>query len=241
MTGDSGSLDNGTRGAANRARYGFSYRVAERGPQFAAWIGTGMRVLDLGCRDGSLTRHYVAGNTVTGVDIDREALALAQEKLGITTVRLDLNHEQFPFGEGTFAVVVAGELLEHLVDPASVVTEIYRVLQAGGLFIGSVPNSFHWRARLAFVRGRSIEDPAHRQLFSRDRLSRLLRQFAAVELVPVGGIGGRALPIVPAWLAQPIVRGLPTLFANDFLFRATKPAAIACGETGEGDHHPASV
>jgi 2-polyprenyl-3-methyl-5-hydroxy-6-metoxy-1,4-benzoquinol methylase len=247
--------------SAYQARYGFSYRVAERGPQFAAWIGTGVRVLDLGCRDGSLTQHYVTGNSVTGVDIDRQALALAQEKLGITTIQLDLNREQFPFEDGMFTVVVAGELLEHLVDPASMVNEVYRVLQAGGTFVGSVPNSFHWRARLAFVRGRSIEDPAHLQLFSRDRLRHLLQRFAAVELVPVGGIGGRALPIVPAWLAQPIVRGLPTLFANDFLFRATKPLAVACpandagwstdgetrvaatafGETSEGDHHPVKL
>jgi 2-polyprenyl-3-methyl-5-hydroxy-6-metoxy-1,4-benzoquinol methylase len=58
------------------ARYGFIYRVGERGPQFAAWIGTGKRVLDLGCRDGSLTRYYVEGNIVVGVDIDQQALSL---------------------------------------------------------------------------------------------------------------------------------------------------------------------
>ena len=73
-------------------RYGFAYRAEERGPQLAAWVGRGQRVLDLGCRDGSLTRYYTAGNVVTGVDIDRAALALAREHLCIETVWLDLKN-----------------------------------------------------------------------------------------------------------------------------------------------------
>lgn len=204
------------------ARYGFSYRVSERGPQFAAWIGTGKRVLDLGCRDGSLTAYYIARNTVTGVDIDQQALTLAHERLGIATLWLDLNRDRLPFDDGSFDVVVAGEVLEHLVDPTFVVGEVYRVLAPEGVFIGSVPNSFHWRARLAFLQGHSLEDPVHLHLFSRSEVLKLLRGFAHVEVVPVGGIGGRLLPVFPAWLSQPLVRSLPTLFANDFLFRATK-------------------
>jgi SAM-dependent methyltransferase len=204
------------------ARYGFSYRVSERGPQFAAWIGSGKRVLDLGCRDGSLTQHYVTGNVVTGVDIDPQALALARERLGIATVELNLNHECLPFPAASFEVVVSGELLEHLVAPTWIVGEIRRVLVPDGTFVGSVPNSFHWRARLAFLRGNSNEDPTHLHLFSLDSARQLLHEFGSVELLPVGGIGGHRLPIIPTWLSRPLVRGLPALLANDFLFRATK-------------------
>lgn len=204
------------------ARYGFSYRVGERGPQFAAWIGTGKCVLDLGCRDGSLTRYYAEGNRIVGVDIDREALALARKRLGISTLWLDLNRGRLPFRNGAFDAVVAGELLEHLVDPASLVAEVYRVLVPGGIFIGSVPNSFHWRARLAFLAGRSIEDPAHLHLFSRAKLLKLLDGFGQVEIVPIGGIGGRLSPVFPAWVSRPLVCRLPDLFANDFLFRTVR-------------------
>ncbi len=207
---------------ARCGRYGFSYRVGERGPQFAAWVGTGKRVLDLGCRDGCLTQHYATGNTVTGVDIDQQALSLAREKLGISTNCLDLNREQLPFDDNSFDVVIAGEVLEHLVNPPFIIAEVHRVLVSGGVFLGSVPNSFHWRARLAFLKGHSIEDPAHLHYFSQSEILKLLQGFADVELVPVGGIGGRLLPIVPAWLSQPFVRNLPTLFANDFLFHARK-------------------
>jgi len=206
---------------AGQQRYGFSYRAKERGPQFAAWVGTGKRVLDLGCRDGLLTQYYVAGNQVTGVDIDQQALALGAQRLGIRTLWLDLNCEKLPFEQGAFDVVVAGELLEHLVDPALMVGEVQRILVPGGMFIGSVPNSFHWRARLAYLQGRSIEDPTHLQRFSRSTLLKLLQGFAHIRVVPVGGIGGRLLPTVPGWASQPLVRALPTLLANDFLFVST--------------------
>lgn len=201
-------------------RYGFSYRSKERGPQFAAWVGTGKRVLDLGCRDGILTQHYVAGNEVTGVDIDQQALALAAQRLGIRTLWLNLNCEQFPFEQGSFDVIVAGELLEHLADPALIVREAQRILAPGGAFIGSVPNSFHWRARLAYLQGRSIEDPTHLQRFSRSTLLKLLQGFAHIQVLPIGGMGGRLLPIVPGWASQPLVRALPRLLASDFLFLA---------------------
>ncbi len=204
-------------------RYGFSYRMAERGPQFAAWIGTGRRVLDLGCRDGTLTQRYVAGNIVTGVDIDAQALSLAHARLGIATVCLDLNREHLSFDDCSFDIVVAGEVLEHLVDPAFAVGEVRRVMVPGGRFIGSVPNSFHWRARLAFVVGRSIEDPNHLHHFSRGKILQLLKGLDPVELIPIGGIGGRLLPVFPVFLSQFVVRSFPTLFANVFLFCATKP------------------
>jgi len=203
-------------------RYGFSYRVGERGQQFAAWVGTDKRVLDLGCRDGALTQCYAVGNSVTGVDIDQQALSLAKERLGISTLWLDLNREPLPFDDSSFDVAVAGEVLEHLEDPAFVVGQAHRVLAPDGIFIGSVPNSFHWRARVAFLTGHHIEDPTHLHLFSRSKLLKLLERFDHVELVCVGGIGGRMLPIVPTWLSQAVVRSLPTLFANDFLFRGAK-------------------
>jgi 2-polyprenyl-3-methyl-5-hydroxy-6-metoxy-1,4-benzoquinol methylase len=204
------------------ARYGFSYRATERGPLFAAWVGTDKRLLDLGCRDGHLTQYYATGNVVTGVDIDQQALSRARENLGISTIWLDLNHERLPIDGDSFDVVVAGEVLEHLVDPAFIVGEARRVLTPSGVLIGSVPNSFHWRARLAFLAGRSIDDPTHLHLFSQSEVLRLLEGFNNVELVPVGGIGGRMLPVVPAWISHWLVRGAPTVFANDFLFRATK-------------------
>lgn len=217
-----------------RQRYGFSYRLAERGPQFAKWVGTGKTVLDLGCRDGSLTRYYVAGNKVTGVDIDRQALASVSENLGIETTWLDLNSVPLPFAEGSFMVVVAAELLEHLPFPDRLVREVLRVLAPGGLFLGSVPNAFHWRKRIAFLGGRNVEDPTHLHLFSIAELRQVLGAFCDVEVVPVGGIGGGILPIVPKGISEALIRLWPQMLANDLLFRAvTSPRGATGRRPGE--------
>lgn len=204
------------------SRYGFVYAGEERGKLFTAWVGIGKRVLDLGCRDGSLTHYYAAGNTVTGVDIDQRALSLAEERLGISTIWLDLNREVLPLDDSTFDVVVAGEILEHLRDPTFVVGEVYRVLRPGGVFIGSVPNSFHWRARLAFLRGQDEEDETHIHRFSGRKSRALLGGFSQTELRPLGGIGGRRLPRLPSRLSKPILQYWPDLFAVDWAFRAVK-------------------
>jgi 2-polyprenyl-3-methyl-5-hydroxy-6-metoxy-1,4-benzoquinol methylase len=145
--------------------------------------GAELRVLDLGCRTGALTQHFADGNHVTGLDVDHEALARARERLGIETVWGNVE-EGLPFEDGSFDVVVAGELLEHLAMPKSLVREARRVLASGGRFVGSVPNAFRLKSRLRFLAGRHPEtDPTHLQLFTPAALRRtLLSEFNSIEL-----------------------------------------------------------
>ena len=167
-------------------RYGFVFGGEARVQPLVRWVGSGRRVLDLGCRDGSLTRHVVAaGNQVVGVDVDRAALQRCQAALGIPTCWADLSEGLPTIGDAEFDVVVLAEVLEHLPDPALVIAEAARVLRPGGLFVGSVPNAFRLKNRLRFLAGRDFEtDPTHLQHFSASRLHDLLAaRFATVELV----------------------------------------------------------
>src|SRR5439155_15201231 len=139
--------------------------------------GRGLSVLDLGCRTGALTQHYARGNWVVGVDVDRRALAAAKQRLGIETVWADVEDE-LPFADNSFDVVVAGEVLEHLADPAAAVEHVQRVLVPEVRFGGSVPNAFRLKSRLRFAAGRHPEtDVTHLQLFTPDALGRLLSGF----------------------------------------------------------------
>lgn len=175
--------------------------VPERIPLFQAAIGRGRRVLDLGCRSGALSRHFLDGNEVVGLDVDRVALAKAAE-LGIEPVVANVE-EPLPFPDGSFDAVVAGELLEHLRFPDAVVAEVRRVLRPGGVFVGSVPNAFRLQGRLRFLRGRPPEDdPTHLHMFSPGALRELLAGFESVQLAFVGG---RYRRLHPRLLARDLV------------------------------------
>jgi len=193
-------------------------RSAERGHYLADWIGQGKEVLDLGCRDGELTRFFSKGNKVTGADIDRKALELAKDKLGIETCWLDLNRE-LPFPTESFDVVVACEVLEHIHYPNELLANVQAVLKPGGLFLGSVPNAFRLGNRLAFLLGMEFEkDPTHLHVFSRKRLRLLLTaHFRDVSLVPVGG---RILPGLP--MSRRIPYPLGIFLARNLLWRSVK-------------------
>ena len=187
---------------------GFVFAGAERRDLFRRYVGgPGRRVLDLGCRDGALSATYAQGNEIVGVDADREALAEA-EQLGIETHWADLD-DSLPFGDESFDVVVAGELLEHLRDPRRVVADVRRVLRPGGTFVASVPNAYRLKNRVRFALGRKPEeDPTHLQMFAPSDVRTLLAGFDEPRL---HFIAGRLVPLHAR------------LFANDIVFSGRKP------------------
>jgi SAM-dependent methyltransferase len=181
--------------------------VPERIPLLVAAVGRGKRVLDLGCRSGALTRHFVEGNSVVGLDVDAAALEKVAA-LGIEPVLANVE-DPLPFEDDSFDAVVAGELFEHLQFPDALVAEIRRVLRPGGVLAGSVPNAFRVQSRLRFLWGKPAEDdPTHLRMFSPVALRELLAGFEHVELSFVGGRYSRLNP---------------RLFARDLVFTAAKP------------------
>ncbi|RJQ20725.1 class I SAM-dependent methyltransferase [Candidatus Woesearchaeota archaeon] len=190
----------------------YSMLEDERGKLFASWIGTGKKVLDIGCRDGTLTRHFLSGNDVTGVDIDRQMLARA-EKLGIKTKLLDL-HGTWDLPQ--FDVIVAAEVLEHLYYPHDICKKIADHLKPGGLFIGSVPNAYNIKNRLRYLFGiqknTPLDDPTHINQFSYKLLRALLQKhFSSVEL---SGIAGGKM--------NAIAKRVPNLGSFMLVWRATR-------------------
>ncbi len=206
-------LDERYRTHHTDAKQEFVFGGDERGAIFAALIGTGRRLLDLGCRTGALASYYAAGNSVVGIDVDRDALARAAERLGIQTIWADVE-SGLPFDDEDFDVVVAGELLEHLADPRRAVAEIRRVLRRGGLFVGSVPNAFRLKSRVAYALGRypADWDPTHLQLFTPGALRALLSDFDDVR---VRFAIGRLVPLHPR------------LMANVQIFSARRPSSAS--------------
>lgn len=100
-----------------------------------------MSVLDLGCGPGTITvglARYVAPGTVVGLDAAPEALEAARrhaaEQHMDSVEFIESDVYALPFEDGTFDVVYAHQLLQHLADPVAAAVEAKRVLRSGGYF-----------------------------------------------------------------------------------------------------------
>lgn len=157
---------------------GFVLLGNERGNFLSQKIGEEKKVLDIGCRDGSLTKYFTLNNEVWGADIDAHALNVAQKNLGIKVKQMDLNGDWEDLPENYFDAVVAAEVLEHLYFPDLVVKKIVNVLKPGGCFFGSVPFAYSFQNRLRFLLGRKhntpLADPTHINHFTYHELVEIL-------------------------------------------------------------------
>jgi 2-polyprenyl-6-hydroxyphenyl methylase/3-demethylubiquinone-9 3-methyltransferase len=100
---------------------------------------TGAVLVDLGC-GGGLLAPYVAelGYRHVGVDLETASLRLAAAH-GIRAVRADVR--AVPLSDGCADVVTAGEILEHVPDPSTVVSEACRLLRPGGTLVVDTINA----------------------------------------------------------------------------------------------------
>lgn len=99
------------------------------------------RVLDVGCGLGHLLGFLTGKYEVFGVDINAWALSQARRNVPAGHFVV-LSAEQLdPFLDGSFEVVIAKHLLEHLPDPDRAISEMARVLVPGGLLLLATPNT----------------------------------------------------------------------------------------------------
>lgn len=96
------------------------------------------RVLDLGCGRCTSAGHFrrtAPDVDWFGVDIpgspESSAAAVSQERV------VHYDGEALPFADHSFSVVYSRQVFEHVRRPAAVLDEVYRVLETGGVFIGS--------------------------------------------------------------------------------------------------------
>jgi len=188
----------------------------ERGELFVKLVGSGKKVLDIGCRDGRIARYLLAaGNDVTGFDVDSNALKRCPSQM--KTEWKDLNDDWQVGFEGQFDVVIASEVIEHIYYSDKTVNRIASVLKSDGAFIGSVPNAFNIKNRLRLVLGdiknTPLAEPTHINHFSYRSLKSLLSNH--FEMVWVSGVAR------PRW--SRIARLLPGLGSSLLVFKAQKP------------------
>ncbi len=101
------------------------------------------RVLDIGCGAGGVGRALrPRAESLTGIELDPQAAERAREVYD--AVHEGAVEEVLGRVDGQFDVILAYDVLEHLVDPGAVLRRVREVAAPGALLHVSVPNARHW-------------------------------------------------------------------------------------------------
>lgn len=151
----------------------------------------GARILDVGCGSG---RHTDAASRVQrvvtiGLDIRFEDVTAAKERLRFAkelgesgggfcaVMTADINC--LPFKDSFFDLVICSEVLEHIPDHESAVSEILRVLAPGKDLVVSVPRYIPERICWALSRDYCNSNDGHIRIYKKDELTGLLERAGA--------------------------------------------------------------
>jgi 2-polyprenyl-3-methyl-5-hydroxy-6-metoxy-1,4-benzoquinol methylase len=190
------------------------------------------KILDLGCSSGLLAERLTdMGHDVTGVDVMEIA---GVDQRTSTFVKADLN-EGIPAEVGTgYDIVLAADVLEHLVNPGALMGQVKNVLAPDGVAMFCVPNIAHWYPRLRSTLGmfdydqRGILDSTHLRFFTRRSIRKLVERqgFTIRRIEPVGlpldALGMEGTKAKMLRLVDRLLLDLwPTMFGYQFIVEAT--------------------
>ena len=191
--------------------YTFALREAE----------PGARVLDLGCGTGAFVEMAeAAGLRAEGVDFNATAVANARAKgLDVSCASwIDLAIEK----PGSYDLVTAFQLLEHLAEPLPFLQSAVELTRPGGRLLLAVPDADGWLSRTSNL----LDRPPHHVLRWNPAAMQFLTEILPLELEKIivepldpvhvrGFVGAYIHPRVPMGKRPSfIIRGLARSFAS---------------------------
>lgn len=183
-----------------------TYFAAVRTDVFDLLPDHASRVLEIGCGTGdTLAQLKAAGRCewAAGVELFPSAAAVARERLDEA---YEGNIEDMALGiePDSIDVILCLDVLEHLLDPWSVIRKLDPLLKPGGILIASIPNVRHFKVIGPLIlRGRW--DYVDSGLLDRTHVRFFVRQ-SAIDLVECSGLKVDAVkangaPVPGSWLS----------------------------------------
>lgn len=111
---------------------------------------------DVGCFTGIATVRYKSTGfeKAVGFDLSPEALSLAQKR-GLECRRwVAGGSAPCPAADGEFEVVVAADVIEHVVDTDGFIEDLRRVVRSEGYLVITTPNLAFWVSRIRLLLGK---------------------------------------------------------------------------------------
>ncbi len=114
------------------------------------------RMADIGCRSGGQVAYYwdQAGiRKMHGFEISSAPL-IETEKKGIVGHEWISGISPCPVEDNYFDAIIAGDLIEHLLDTDVFLEDLVRVVKPEGYLLITIPNMAWWRNRIRLLMGK---------------------------------------------------------------------------------------
>lgn len=146
--------------------------------------GSNINILDVGCGSGELGNRLKKQNNVQvyGIEINKKAFKKAEQKLD-KVYHGNIETMHMPFEKETFDYIILGDVLEHLINPKTILKKLFTYLNNSGSIIITVPNVKYWRTTKSLIfkdeweyQDWGILDFTHLRFFTKKSLINLTRK-----------------------------------------------------------------
>jgi SAM-dependent methyltransferase len=161
-------------------------------------------------------------------DFDYHVTDIVERMLGLPLPSNVKSHvcnldQDFSFENGSFDMVVALMVVEHLYDPFHSLSEIARVLKAGGRLILNLPNIASLKCRLRLLVGQMPITSSSDWFEKREWDGNHLHYFTITDTTRLAQLFGLQLAeILPVGRHQWLKRLLPSLFCHEITYIFSK-------------------
>ncbi len=238
--------------------YEFDLDGQSTAAQVCRMVGFDQNVLELGCAYGVMTKvlseHFRCN--IIGVEYDQKSAEHARRYCEEVKIA-DLNQVEWAdmLGDRSFDVIVAADVLEHLLDPLGCLLNAKKYLRPGGRFVLSIPNIAHNGVIAELMsedfdyRRTGLLDSTHLRFFCYKSISRMMAsaglKITSVELTRLPVLNSEfesKWEMLPAWL-RGVLESRPLGDVYQFVLTAEPTNVIITWEHGgtyDTDWHPSA-
>lgn len=140
------------------------------------------KILDVGCGKGDFAaalKKQPSVEEVWGVDISSSSIEHAKSLLD-TALCTDLTEDVSVLPDHHFDAIYFNDMLEHIVDPKSLLQDLASKLSDDGVVIASIPNIRHFKVLLMLLKDKDFKyeqagvmDETHLRFFTKKSMVRL--------------------------------------------------------------------